>query len=360
MENGILPSDGDLAIAPEALIISESDPTKVLRVNTKEKDTIDGAKMLAAALQMFNAADIMSKVKKGAEYIVQIPAEYQEQLRSGALEMMHGDKSGKTWATIVRKLANGKQKIVANCPITEQMRYQGNTIQGMTNTYQNLYMQQKLAELSEQIKDVYDVVLRIEQGQMDDRIGKLLSGRNDLQLALKNPDDAGRKREAELARSKISEAQSQIGQVFKSRIEAFEAIPEARWKKRMSEVFSLRTRYMMQKNEEFNKLQEYFAFYLRATQLLAWSFTVVNDSERAETVFKQAIDHLRTIDFSKVQTLDYIYPANTMEDAFYKQSASYLHAEQELCLDEAKPYEFIQLTFSHEDLKEAINNGETL
>ncbi len=36
--------------------------------------------------------------------------------------------------------------------------------------YHNLYMQQKLAELSEQVQEVYDAVLRIEQGQMDDRI----------------------------------------------------------------------------------------------------------------------------------------------------------------------------------------------
>lgn len=203
--------------------------------------------------------------------------------------MMHGSKSGKTWATLVRKLADGKQKIVCNCPITEQMRVQGNSIQNLSGVYQNLYMQQKLAELSEQVQDVYDAVFRIEQGQMDDRIGKLISGHNDAMRALENPKSEARERELELARSKISEAQSQIGQVFKSRIEDFKPIPESKIARRVKEILSPSTSYMKKCDEEFNKLQEYFEFYLRATQLLAWSHSIVGDTDRAKIVFEQSI-----------------------------------------------------------------------
>lgn len=146
-------------------------------------------------MQLLSAVDIIGKIQKGAEFIVQVPAQYQAELQAGALEMMHGAKSGKTWATLVRKLADGKQEIVCNCPITEQMRLQGNPVQNLSGVYQNLYMQQKLAELSEQVQEVYDAVLRIEQGQMDDRIGKLISGRNDAMRALENPKSEARERE---------------------------------------------------------------------------------------------------------------------------------------------------------------------
>ncbi len=357
MIDWLSPLDGGKLMSQPTDIIPESDESvKVLRLSHRDKNP-DYGKMVGAAVQLLSAADIIGKVQKGVEFVVQVPAKYQAALRSGTLEMLHGAESGKTWATVVRKLANGKNEFVCNCPITEQMRVQGNPVQGIAGAYQNLYMQQKLAELSEQVQLVYDTVLRIEQGQMDDRIGKLISGKNDMMLALENDDPAARKREMELARSKISEAQAQIGQVLKSRIEAFQPIPESTWGRRFKEILSPTTSYMKKRNEEFDKLQDYYDFYLRATQLLAWTHTVVGEVSRAETVFKQAIAFLRTIDFSKATTLDHIYPRGTMEDAFYHQPVPYFQTEQVACLNEARPYDFVQITVSGEELKEAIENG---
>ena len=228
---------------PFSIVSSDDKTLKVLKFSYYDKMP-DFKRMLAAAVQMFSASDMIDNIQKGAEYIVQVPAQYQAKLRTGSLEMMHGANSGKTWATLVRKFADGKQKIVCNCPITEQMRIQGNPIQNLSGVYQNLYMQQKLAELSAQVEEVYEAVLRIEQGQMDDRIGKLLSGRDDIQRALETPKTEARERELELARSKISEAQHQIGQVFKSRIENFKPISENKHERVFREIISLRTNYM--------------------------------------------------------------------------------------------------------------------
>ncbi len=164
----------------------------------------------------------------------------------------------------------------------------------------------------------------------------------------------------ELARSKISEAQSQIGQVFKSRIEDFKPIPESKLARRFKEILSPSTSYMKKRDEEFGKLQEYFEFYLRATQLLAWSHSVVGDTDRAKIVFEQSVSFLRTINFGNVRTLDYIYPRNSMDDAFYHQSVPYLKAEETICLDEARPYEFVQITVSAEELEEVLADGKAV
>ena len=165
----------------------------------------------------------------------------------------------------MRKLADDKQEIVCNCSVTEQMRVQGNPVQNLSGVYQILYMQQKPAELFEQVQEVYDAVLRFEQGQMDNRIGKLISSRNDVLHALENPKGEDREQKLELARSKISEAQSQIGEVFKSRIEVFKPIPESKFVRCFMEILSPSTSYMKKRDEEFVKLQEYFELYLRAT-----------------------------------------------------------------------------------------------
>ena len=360
MVNEMCPRNEDALIQETSEIISaDDDSVKVLRISRNDSG-LDFKGMLAAAVQMFNATDIISKIQKGREFVVQVPAQYQDDLQTGVLEMMHSAKSGKTWVTLVRKLEDGKQEIVCNCPITEQMRVQGNPIQSLSGVYQNLYMQQKLAELSEQVQAVYEAVLRIEQGQMNDRIGKLLSGRDDVQLALKNSDTDAQKCELIQARSKISEAQHQIGENFESRVKQFKPIPENKYIRRLWEILSTTTSYMKKQDEEFGKLQEYFEFYLRATQLWAWSYSVVGDTKRAKTVFEQSMNFLRSIDFRNVQTLDYIYPRKSMDDAFYHQSISYLQAEEDVCLAEARPYEYVQITASSEELLEVIENGKAI
>ncbi len=347
--------ENELIEQPGGIIPEEEKTVKVLRMSSRDKGH-DAGRMLAAAVQMFSAADIIGKVQKGIEYVVQVPVEHQAALQSGGLEMLHGSKSGKTWATLVKKLPTGKQDIVCNCPIAEQMRFQGNPVQGLTDVYQNMYMQQMLAQISAQVQEAYDAVLRVEQGQMDDRIGKLLSGRDDFVRALRNENAESRMREIELARSKISEAQGQIGQLFKSRIEAFKRVPESQWILLLKEITSVKTDYGKKQNDEFNRLQELFVFYQQATRLLAWTYSIVGDTERADMVFSQSIDFMNTIDFDRVKTLDHIYPAGDMSDAFYYHPAAYLKKEQTVCLEAAKPYRYVQMTVSGEELEEALRN----
>ena len=58
--------------------------------------------------------------------------------------------------------------------------------------------------------------------------------------------------------------------------------------------------------------------------------------------------------------MDYIYPRNSMDDAFYHQSIPYMKAEETICLDEARPYEFVQITVSAEELEEVLADGKTV
>src|SRR5699024_8681241 len=47
-----------------------------------------------------------------------------------------------------------------------------------------IYMQQQIAELADALQETYRAVRRIEQGQMDDRIGLLLAGRDQIRYSL--------------------------------------------------------------------------------------------------------------------------------------------------------------------------------
>lgn len=150
MDKEIIPQN-DISIMdePTDIVPIEGSAGKVFQLTPHSAHAQDYGRMLAAAVQMLNAADVVAKIQKGVEYVVQVPTQYQAALQEGAVELMHGAGSGKTWATLVRKLANGKQEIVCNCPIAEQIRIRGNPVQSIASTYQNLYLRQKLAEISE-------------------------------------------------------------------------------------------------------------------------------------------------------------------------------------------------------------------
>ena len=49
-----------------------------------------------------------------------------------------------------------------------------------------------------------------------------------------------------------------------------------------------------------------------------------------------------------------------MDDAFYHQPIPYLQAEKTVCLEEARPYEYVQITVSSDELMEVIENGKAV
>ncbi len=357
MAFGMNPENGHMNGAQGRDFIQEEDGSiRVLHIE-KEDRRKDFDRILSALIGAFDFAGIVHGIENGADYIVQIPSEFQKALQDNAVELLHGKESGQTWATLARRLPSGKYEFVCNCPIVKRAADRALSLHHLMEWYQKQQMQSKLDQLSEQVKDAYDAVLRIEQGQMDDRIGKLISGRDDIQRAIKNPNPEERRREMELARSKVSEAQGQVGQVFKSRVEAFEDIPGNVWARRWRELITASTSYMTKRDEEFDKLQDCFALYLRATQLLGWTYTLVEDTERASMVFRQAADFLKCVDYSHVKTLDALYPGQDMSEAFYHQPGSYIEAEEEFCLEACRPCDCIQISLTGEEMKGAIGSG---
>ena len=86
-------SSGPMINEPDGIIPMSDDTVKVLRIQRNDGATGHRyGEMLAGAVQLFNAADVIGKIQKGAEFVVQVPAQYQAELQASALEMMHGSK----------------------------------------------------------------------------------------------------------------------------------------------------------------------------------------------------------------------------------------------------------------------------
>jgi hypothetical protein len=324
---------------------------KVLYINP-DTDGIDYKGFIAKAAQYLDMGSVLADIKTGVEYVVQVPLKYEKDLKKGELFMMKNKKSGNMWPTLMKKLENGKNQIVDPLPIKEQEFIQGNPFHDMAQGYQNLYMQQQIGELADQMRITYKAVERIEQGQMDDRIAKLLSGRDQIILAMGLPDDEDRRIALANGRSSIVTAQKQILQTFKRRVENFPELPEGEWAQLKLETLHKGT--LQDCRKSFDEAQEYYELYLQATDMLAASYAIVGDMETAEKTYEISMAEMSQVDFRKIKTLDYLDDNN--EDLFYHNAVHYIEAEKELCIEQAEEFEYIQIAVTGEQLLEELEN----
>ena len=325
---------------------------KVLTI-TKETVDADVPGMLAKLMQYANIGHVVAHIEKGVEYIVQIPLEHKKAFEAGELLMNESQKTGITWPSLYRELENGKRKIVANLPVKEELRVKGNPFENIAQSYQNMYLQQQIKELTAIMARTLQVVERIEKGQKDDRVGLMKGAKNEILLALKL-EPTERTQAIGNARSKLHTAQGQIFESLKTRVNEFKAIPKSAWKRFWIEARHEGTFEGWDK--DFREIQSYYSLYLEATQLLADSYAICGYIQQAENVYELAEEAMASISFDAMKTLRYIHPKS--RNMLFDYPVEYVTTDKMDCLEAAKDYDFIAMKVSGDQLLEAFNCGE--
>lgn len=333
----------------EGTVVSIDGKALDFSTDTKRRDA---SGIISKLVQFASIGNTIANIDKRVEYVVQIPLKHKEAFEAGELLINKNAKSGVMWPTLYKTLDNGKRQFVDNLPIKQEEILHGNPFQSIAQSYHSLYLQQQINELAEMINKTYKVVERIEQGQKDDRIGILLAGRDQIILSLNlNPNE--RQTAIQLGRNQILTAQKQLLQTFKRRISLFEALPESSFKRFWLELKHSGT--LQERDRDFEEIQEYYSLYLQATQMLATSYTICGQVDEAEKVFQIAEQDMAEIDFDAVKTLRFIHKKN--DDMLYYHAKDYISVEKDICLEDAKEYEYITFNVSGEELLEAYENG---
>lgn len=89
--------------------------------------------------------------------------------------------------------------------------------------------------------------------------------------------------------------------------------------------------------------------------MLAASYAICGETEKAKLVFDQAKDKVAQIDFDKVERIGLIHPNET--DWISNEAPLYLESGKTECLEEARKYDILTLKVSGEMLLEAFENG---
>ena len=206
VDKKIIQKKDEVSVAEESAV--ENVFKKIIYI-TPKTEGVDYNGILAKLAQYINIADSLVHVEKAAKYVVQIPAKYKDAFEAGKVFINQNSKTGVMWPTLYETLDSGKRRFVDNLPIKQEEMLRNNPFESVADSFHNIYMQQQISELSERMALTYETVKRIEQGQLDDRIGLLCSGRNQIIYALEIAPE-NRQYEIALGRSNMITAQQQI------------------------------------------------------------------------------------------------------------------------------------------------------
>jgi len=305
------------------------------------------------ALQNVNLANVVSKIEKGTEYVVKVPLEFKKAYAEGKVFISQNSETGVLRPMLAKYNESGKYEFVSPMEMVEQTTKQGGSaLQGVADRYQNMAMQQQIAQLSELMEQTHEVVRRIEQGQYDDRIGLLNAGRNQILLALSDPDNIDMD-ELKAGRNHLQLGCAQIIETVHRRAGDFPKIAKNRVMRDMKLL--VKSDYYSSIDEEYGKIEDCFGFFLQGTKMLAASYAICGETEKAKLVFDQAKEKVSQIDFSRVEKIGLIHPNE--KDWLSNEAPEYLESGKAACLEEAKRYDMLALKVSGEMLLEVFEDG---
>ncbi len=347
-KNELIKSNQELSVTNEK--ITEDIPVLYGTVETLGKLDIKG--VINELLQVVNIADVLSKIDAKKEYIVQIPPQFRKAFEEGTLKIMESDKTGKMWPTLVEKAKNGKNTIVTNLPVKEELLVQGNPIESLANGYQNLFLQQQLRKISAQLEATYNTVREIEEIQKDDRMGMLISARNRILLALEQSKE-DREKHLPIAIHDLSIVQGQVYQTFNRKAAEFKTIPKQEWLNIAINVF--KKNYFDDIGKSYRQMVNLYDAFLSSTNLQAYAYCLLCDNISAKNLYQQAIDMLKAVDYSKIKTFKYI--ENNPEPIYDIENCKLLE-DKVILLSNTDIDKNLLIEITGEELLEVIEDNE--
>ncbi len=319
-------------------------------LDEREFTTVYG--LLAELAQYIEVGDILTRIETGKTYTVEIPSFLKEKFRAGEF-FSGGGKTGSVFSSLMEMAEDGKQKFVGNMPLKEDASIDGKPMQDIAVVYHNLYTQREIAYIASTVEKTFERVEKIEHGQMDDRIAKLQSGREQILLALNLNDEEEKKDAIRLGRRDMIEAKNQIGKALERRVREFEPLPKDRLKIVMRQVRD--AEYLDHKDDEVEEIQDYYNLYLEATKLITASYVYSGEEAAARQVATESKKFLGNIDFDNLKSIKRIHKNEDLGDMFFNAPVEYLEIEEKEVL-EMDPNETIRIEVKGEQLLEVFDN----
>jgi hypothetical protein len=309
--------------------------------------------LMAELVQYIEMGDILTRIDPEKKYVVEIPGLLKDRFGAGELFFNESSKTGNIFPTLMEMAEDGRKKFVGNMPMKDDLQLAGKPMQEVAATYHNIYTQRELTYIANTVEKTYRQVEQIEHGQMDDRIAKLQSGREQILLAMTLKDEEEKKQAIRLGRRDMIEAKNQIGKTLERRVREFEPLPKEPMKRLLKQVRD--SEYLGGKDDEVEEIQDYYHLYLEATKLITASYVYSGEEEAARQVALESKRFMKGIDFDNVKSIRLIHQKEETEDMFFNAPVEYLELEEKEVLENTND-ETVLIEVDGSQLLEVLEN----
>ena len=315
----------------ELVLRNTKEVTPAVPTEFDEREYTTAFGLMAELVQYIEMADILNRIDPDKKYVLEIPSLLKNQMHAGEFLKNHGKSGERILSSLIEKIDDEGSRLVGNMPLKDDLSLTGKPMQEVAMTYHNIYTQRELTYIANTVEKTYKQVEQIEHGQMDDRIAKLQSGREQILLAMSLKDEEEKKQSIRLGRRDMIEAKNQIGKTLERKTREFEPLPKERMKLLMKQVRD--SDYLSSKDDEVEEIQEYYNLYLEATKLLTASYIYSGEEDAARQVAMESKNFMKQIDFTNLKSIEQVHQGESLEEMFFNAPVEYLEIEEKEILE---------------------------
>ena len=245
-------------------------------------------------VKLFNVVQIGNDAKRildpNLDYAVKFPAELLKKMEKHDLQFLKDKATGEILPTLydyTDKGYGGQIRLEIRGQVTEQ------DVANLGSSMNNIFEQARYDNMIEEIQKVHAVAQRIEKGQDNDRFARVNAGRQLLLNALSIKDDEQKKNDMIMASIEtLLVGCEQVQATLVSKMNELPVVPGK---------FLPRALFVLKDADnrgnvitKYADVQEYFSYYCRALEPLAYAYTIIGEPQMIENLListKKVFEH---------------------------------------------------------------------
>jgi len=247
-----------------------------------------------------NVKDI---IKPERTFIAKFPKDVLEKINSGQYDIMK-TKNGEILSSIIDTTLPKNRNIVHQLRLDEVDPNINEKLKNLSTNVANFALQQQLANLTEMLSQIQSLAIDIKRGQVTDRIGLIISGKNQLEQAMQMKEsDVNKQYILMNAIKSLNDGRAQIDLYLRDELNKNLDVPKNKFLLFCKSFIN--SKFYKDIEKQFGELQESISAYFEATNLLASAYEILDSKEALSKVFMPAkelieISHERMSELSEL------------------------------------------------------------
>ena len=345
---------GELAIKNDKLVKAKeagNTPLDVELFQNKRKSFEQVGNYFSTIANSYN--EIKQNINPEEMYVVKFTREQLKKFQNGEIDFQKTADRKSLLPNFVTRGTNNS--IVSKARLEKIVLDNPEALQNVVSNINRLVEVQKVNELELLLSEVKQIGLDIKQGQKDDRRSKILGAESTIEQALLISDENPQKKHLLLnAISQLNEGREAIIKEFEGVVTRNSSIPKNDFILFLKSTFD--DKFNESVSDSFAELNDQFSYIVKASDLLAKTYTVTGNPELIDTVYSP-VKTLIENNHEYISKLVELQEISTEDQRRLKWCIEPNDFVERIGVTELSNDDIITIEFSGHELLKGVKNG---